>query len=576
MRTLIAEDDPVSRRLLQAMLVKWGYEVEVAVDGEQAWERLSAEDTPRLAILDWMMPGMDGVQVCREVRKRKDKPYTYILLLTAKSDRQDIIAGLDAGADDYITKPFSSHELEARLRAGRRVLDLQAELLAAREELHIRATHDHLTGLPNRLLFADRLTQAMNTARRNKQMMAVMFLDLDRFKLINDSLGHNVGDLLLQKVAARLGICLRDVDTLARMGGDEFTIILSDVKSERDATIIAQRILDSLVKPMVVDGHELFISTSIGVCVFPHHGEDVETLVRNADTAMYRAKDQGRNRYYVYSAVPNATASTRTKLEADLVSAVDNNELVLYFQPFVDIRTRRTVGMEALVRWQHPELGLLPPDQFIPMAEQTGLIVPLTEWTLRAACEQNCAWQAAGYPAISVAVNISSRHFHQGDLASVVQDALKKSSLAPDRLCLELTESALVLNPELAASSLEKLKAIGVRIAIDDFGTGHSSLSYLKRFPIDAVKIDRSFVRDVTSDPDDAAIAGAIVAMAHSLKLHVIAEGVETSEQLDFLKSLGCDQIQGYFIGRPAKADSFDTMMHEASLNSGSDLRPAA
>lgn len=574
MRTLIAEDDPVSRRLLQAMLVKWGYDVELAVDGEQAWQCLSADDPPRLAILDWMMPGMDGVQVCRAVRKRKDSPYTYVLLLTAKSEKRDIVVGLDAGADDYITKPFSSHELEARLRAGRRVIDLQAELLAAREELHERATHDHLTGLPNRLLFADRLTQALNTARRNKHMMAVMFLDLDRFKLINDSLGHNVGDLLLQKVAGRLGSCLRDIDTLARMGGDEFTIILSDVKSEQDATIIAQRVLDSLVESIVVDGHELFISTSIGVCVFPLHGEDVETLVRNADTAMYRAKDQGRNRFQVYSTIVHATSSTRTKLEAELGGAITNNELVLYFQPYVDIRNRRTVGMEALVRWQHPELGLLPPDQFIPLAEQTGLIVPLTEWTVRAACEQNRAWQAANHPEISVAVNISSRHFHQGDIVSVVQKALEDFSLTPCDLCLELPESALLLNPDLSIAILEKLKAIGVKLAIDDFGTGHSSLGYLKRFPVDMVKIDRSFVRDIITDPDDAAMAGAIVAIAHSLKLNVVAEGVETSEQLEFLDSLGCNAIQGYLIGRPTKAESFDKTLQES--HSEPDLRSAA
>ncbi|MDO8589261.1 MAG: EAL domain-containing protein [Armatimonadota bacterium] len=563
MRALVAEDDPISRRLLEAMLVKWGYELIVASSGEEAWRLLQEEDAPRLVILDWMMPGMDGVQICREIRKQEGRPYTYIVLLTAKNEKQDAVEGLHAGADDYVAKPFNPQELKVRLRAGKRVLDLQSELLAARAELQERATHDSLTGLPNRLLFADRLNQCLAAARRRKDLLAVMFLDLDRFKLINDTLGHNAGDQLLRKVADRLKTCLREGDTLARMGGDEFTITLADMQSERDAVAVAQRALDALTDQFLIAGHELFISTSIGISLFPAHGSDVETLVKNADAAMYRAKEQGRNCYKVFSGSLNVDATARVRLESGLRKAIDKDQLVLHYQPRVDIRSGRITGGEALVRWQHPELGLLPPDQFIPVAEETGLIVGLTEWVLRTACDQNMAWQRAGHPIMDVAVNVSARHFQNASLLTAVENALHSSGLAAECLCLELTENALTLNPEAAAGVLRDLKSMGVRLAIDDFGAGRASLNYLKRFPVDVVKIDRSFVRDLTTDPNDAAIAGAVVAMAHSLKLKVVAEGVETLEQLDFLRSLNCDEMQGYFVSRPVRPAAFADLLME-------------
>jgi len=410
-------------------------------------------------------------------------------------------------------------------------------------------------------MFGDYLSQSLAEAKRAGQAVAVMFLDLDRFKDVNDTLGHNTGDLLLQAVAGRLARVLRQPDRLARMGGDEFTILLSDVKTAQDAVSVAERILGVLAPPFSLNGKELFITASIGISLFPSDGCDVETLVKNADTAMYRAKDRGGNTYQLYTEDLNAAALERMTLENSLRSALDREEFLLYYQPLVDIRTGEILGAEALLRWHNPEVGLVFPDQFVPLTEETGLIVPITHWVLKTACAQYMAWQQAGVAPGGVAVNISARHFHQEDLLEAVRTVLEDTGLDPGFLILELTESTLMRNPELAASVLGRLKAMGVGISIDDFGTGHSSLSRLKCFPANSVKIDRSFVRGLAFDRGDEAIAGAIVALAHSLKLRVIAEGVETLEQLEILRSLGCDEVQGYFIAEPAPADEFTRLL---------------
>ena len=557
MRILIAEDDPVSRRLLETALVKWGHHVLTAGDGSEAWNILRTEGAPRLAILDWMMPGMDGVQICREVRKLRGRPYVYIILLTARDRKQDFLEGMSAGADDYIVKPFDVGELKARLHAGKRVLNLQVELLSMRETLEERVTHDLLTSLPNRLLFGDRLTQRLAQSRRSRRPLAIMFLDLDHFKLVNDALGHNVGDSMLKQVAERLTVSVREADTVARMGGDEFIAILADIARPQDAAVVAQRVLKTLSEPFALNDQEHFISASIGISVYPSDGTDPETLVKNADAAMYRAKEQGRNRWLFYTEDLGAVASERVKLESGLHRALERGEFVLHYQPRVDLKTGGMLGAEALLRWRHPELGLLAPAQFIPLAEETGIIIPIGEWVLRTACAQNKAWQDAGFPPMDIAVNVSAVQFQRGDMVSTVKRALEETGLEPHCLSLELTESILMHSPETAAGVLRDLRALGVQISIDDFGTGHSSLSYLKRFATDAVKIDQSFVKHVTSDPDDAAIAGAMVAMAHSLNLRVVAEGVETLGQLAFLRSLNCDEMQGFFVSRPLPPEEF-------------------
>lgn len=431
------------------------------------------------------------------------------------------------------------------------------------EQLVHQANHDALTGMPNRNLLEDRLSQAIFYAQRSNRMMAVLFLDLDHFKLINDSLGHDVGDHLLQVLGERLVQCVRSGDTVARMGGDEFVILLAELAHSEDVSPITQKILAATALPYLIDGHELFVTCSIGASLYPSDGNDVQTLLKNADAAMYRAKDTGRNTVQYFTNELNARAFERLLMENNLRHALERGELLLYFQPQVSLSNGRMVGVEALVRWQHPEMGMISPGDFIPLAEESGLIVPIGEWVLRTACAQNKAWQVAGLPPLSVAVNLSARQFRQ-DVPAMVSKVLQETNLEAHYLELEITESIIMQNPDEAAATLRKLKEMGVRLAIDDFGTGYSSLSYLKRFPIDRLKIDQSFVRDITTDPDDAAIAMAVIAMAHSLNLKVVAEGVETEAQLSYLHRRQCDEFQGYYFSRP---ESSENMAHQIAQN---------
>jgi diguanylate cyclase (GGDEF)-like protein/PAS domain S-box-containing protein len=452
---------------------------------------------------------------------------------------------------------------------GDRIIGLRAVMMditerkQAEETIKHLAYHDALTNLANRTLFQDRLTVALAQARRKRRMAAVMFLDLDRFKVVNDTVGHALGDRLLQGVAERLTGLVREGDTVARVGGDEFTLLLAEVERAEDMVEVAERVLDTLRQPWVLNGHEFRITASIGIAMFPSDGEDADSLLRNADTAMYRAKDQGRDNYKLYTPKMNARIAERLALENSLRHGLERGEFLVYYQPQVDIASGNIVGMEALVRWQHPERGLVFPAEFIPVAEETGLIVPLGEWVLRSACAQNKAWQAAGFPPMRVAVNLSARQFQQRDLIEVVDEVLKETGLEARWLQLEITEGVAMQDVESNIAVLRELRQMGVQIAIDDFGTGHSSLSYLSRLPIDVVKIDQSFIQDLTTDPNDAAIARSIIVMAHNLKLRVIAEGVETEEQLAFLKKRRCDEMQGYLFSKPAPAEAFEEMLRQ-------------
>lgn len=434
----------------------------------------------------------------------------------------------------------------------------------AEEQVKHLAFHDSLTGLPNRLLFNDRLRVAMVHANRYREKLAVLFLDIDRFKVINDSLGHSIGDELLRRVAERVAGCIRQEDTIARLGGDEFTVLLPGIAKEEAAATIANKILEAVRLPFFIEHRELFITTSIGVTLFPADGADPETLVRNADTAMYRAKEQGRDNHQLYAPAMNTKALERLSLESRLRQALQNRELVIHYQPLIELATGQIRGAEALLRWQHPELGLVAPGEFISIAEVSGLIVPIGQWVLRTACAQARAWQLKGYPKFSVAVNLSARQFQQADLVFQVTEALHEADLSAASLDLEITESNAMQNAELSISTLWDLKNLGVSLSMDDFGTGYSSLSYLKRFPIDRIKIDQSFVRDVTRDPDDAAIAAAIIAMAHSLKLTAVAEGVETEAQLEFLRAQRCDEMQGYLFSPPVPAEKFELFLESS------------
>jgi diguanylate cyclase (GGDEF)-like protein/PAS domain S-box-containing protein len=437
------------------------------------------------------------------------------------------------------------------------------ERKASEEHVRHLAHHDALTGLPNRILLTERLEHALPHANRAGTLVAVMFLDLDRFKLVNDTLGHSVGDELLKAVAKRLTSCVREDDTVARLGGDEFVLVLEDVRGSQDIAKVAEKIIDSLSKPLMLDQHEIVVTPSVGISVYPHDGDDVETLVKHADVAMYRAKEKGRNNYQFFTADMNARAFERLTMENSLRKALERNEFVLYYQPQVDLESHRITGMEALLRWQHPDFGLVSPTQFIPIAEETGLIVAIGEWVLRTACAQNKAWQDAGIAPLRVAVNLSARQFKQANLVEMVRRALDDAGLEARYLELEITETVAMDHAEETAAKLRELKSMGVGISMDDFGTGHSSLSYLKRFPIDTLKIDQTFIQDIAQDSSDAAIASAITAMAHSLNLKVVTEGIETKEQLAFLGQHGRDEVQGYYFSEPLPAEAFAELLKQ-------------
>ncbi len=467
--------------------------------------------------------------------------------------------------------PDQSTTAEDLLQARRLADQVAVALSNARmiEQVRALAYYDSLTGLLNRPSYKDRLAHALADAKRERGRVAAFFLDLDNFGRINDTLGHELGDQLLRQVAERLRSCCaqaaaeRDAGPsapapeVARLGGDEFTVLLPMLRDVEEAAGLARRILSAFAPAIQLGTHEVFVTTSIGIALYPVDGEDVEMLLAHADTAMYEAKKQGGNGYQVFARTMNASALQRLTLEGDLRRALEREELVLHYQPIVHAATGSIVGAEALVRWEHPTLGLLLPLEFVPIAEENGLIVPLGEWVLRTACAQNRAWQEAGLPSVRVAVNLSSRQIRQGTLTTTVRDALAAAGLEPRWLGLELTESVLMERQHEAVTALHRLRAMGVQLSIDDFGTGYSSLSYLKHFPVDTLKIDRAFVRDLMTVPDDAAITAAIIAMAHALELKVVAEGVETHEHLAFLRGQGCDEIQGHLVGRAVPAERF-------------------
>jgi diguanylate cyclase (GGDEF)-like protein/PAS domain S-box-containing protein len=438
-------------------------------------------------------------------------------------------------------------------------------------ELEFQANHDSLTGLPNRSLLEDRLRQSIGYAHRDGALVAVCFIDLDRFKVINDSLGHVSGDEVLVRVARRLRGALREIDTIARQGGDEFVVVLAHQPSVESVIDVVERMIDEVGQPFTIDGRELYVTCSVGIALYPNDGTDAGVLLRNADAAMYSAKERGRNTFQFYAPTMNAFALERLALEGSLRRATEREEFEVHYQPRVDLRTRRIVGMEALVRWRTPELGLVPPAKFIPVAEEANLIGAIGEQVLRAACRQARDWIGQGFAGIAVSVNLSARQFRHGHLVRTIERVLAETGLEPAHLELELTESTIMGHGQEFVAMLAALKRLGVRVAIDDFGTGYSNLSYLSRFPIDALKIDRSFVSDVARDQQHALLAKAVISLGHSLRLKVVAEGVETAEQLDFLRHHGCDEVQGYYFSRPVPAEEFGRLLARGDLGPARD-----
>ncbi len=429
-----------------------------------------------------------------------------------------------------------------------------------KERFRNNSYYDMLTGLPNRIRLHDRLSFLISHAKRKKQSIAILLLDLNRFKMINDTLGFTAGDILLQTIGSRLKGCIREVDTVFRLGDDEFAIILEEVALPQDAARVAKRLLSVCSLPVQFSEHELYITISIGISLFPSDGEELEVLLKNAEVAMHRAKEFGTNNYQHYKPTMNAKAFEQLTLEHNLIKALKQNEFIVYYQPIIEIASGRIVGSEALIRWKHPDLGMITPGQFIPMAEETGLIIPIGEWVLRTACQQARLWQKKFGTLLTISVNLSIRQFQQQDLISVVNSALTESGLRPDSLELEITESLGMKSPEITLHTLNELKAMGIKIAIDDFGIGYSSLSYLKKFPVDTIKIDRSFVSDINNGSNDTAIVLAIIAIAHSLKLKLVAEGVEKVEQAQYLREHGCEKVQGFLYSPPVDADNFEKL----------------
>jgi diguanylate cyclase (GGDEF)-like protein/PAS domain S-box-containing protein len=494
------------------------------------WQMVHPDFKERVLDRGLARPGREGVAPSYELKiVRKDRQELWVSFSASTIDHAGEATGLGTAFD-----------ITERKRTEDRVRNL--------------AYHDSLTGLPNRRLFNDRLSVALAQAHRHRQPLAVLFLDVDRFKVINDSLGHEVGDRLLQRIALRLISCVREGDTVARLGGDEFILLLPGLGRPEDVARVADKVLDALRRPFPVGDRELQVSASMGVSVYPGDGEDVETLIRNADVAMYRAKERGRDNFQAYTPGMNATASERLALESRLRDALEREELLLHFQPMVDVMSGRVMGVEALLRWQHPERGLLLPEAFLSTAEVTGIIVPIGHWVLRTACDRVRAWQGDGHR-LDLSVNLSSRQLHQPDLVDQVGRALAETGLPPESLHLEVTETSAMRSADTVAETLRQLKELGVGLAMDDFGVGYSSLSHLKRLSLDSLKIDQSFVRDIADDADNAAIASAVIALGHTLGLQVTAEGVETAAQLAFLSARRCDRAQGWLLSPPLPAE---------------------
>lgn len=565
-RILIVDDSEMDRLMACRALAQAGHQVDIAVDGVQALERFRTAPYD-LVLLDVMMPVMDGYATCRALRTLPEGAHTPVLMMTGRDDVDAIHLAYEAGATDFVSKPLRWPVLAHRVRYMLRASSTMNALQRAEQRTRYLARHDTLTGLPNRQQATEQLAQALARARRNGSHTAVLVLDLDKFKRVNDCFGPASGDQLLRQVAERLQRCLRAEDAVlqletdddpgcvARVGGDEFALLVADLAQARDAAKVAVRVLEALRRPIELDGQELVVTASIGISVFPVDGTDASTLLVNADSAMSHAKADGGDGFTFYNKPMNASALERLSLEADLRHGLERGEFVLHFQPQLDLAGQRMMGAEALLRWRHPTQGMVSPLSFIPLAEESGLIVPIGEWALYEACRQACSWpEVPGQAPLRVAVNLSARQFRQFALVDQVAGALAASGLAAERLELEITESCLMQDVDLAIAILDRLRRLGCRVSVDDFGTGYSSLAYLKRFPIDALKVDRFFIRGLPGDSQDAAIIAAVMGMARGLHLEVVAEGVETSEQMDWLMRQGCDVAQGYLIAKPLAA----------------------
>ena len=556
---MLVDDEPVMLEIVQALLEEEGYRHFVAVeDSTQAVAKL-VDANPDMLLLDLDMPQVDGFQVLQRVRELDDFAHLPIIILTASENPDNKLKALELGATDFLSKPVDPSELALRVR----------NTLSAKAYQDHLAYYDNLTGLPNRLLFIDQLDKGIFQAKRDDRSLVLLDIGLDHFRNINESLGVHCGDQILQTVASRLTRVLRgsdlvgrgdtsvQIESTARTGGDEFSVVLHGAKSVENASIVSRRVLEAIKQPFSLEGNDVHLTASIGIAVAPDDGDDADTLFKHAVSAKDFAKKQGKDRYQFYSSEMEAHSRALMQMASDLRTALEKNQFELYYQPQVDAVSGRVIGMESLIRWFHPDKGLVSPMEFIPVAEEMGLIVPIGEWVLHQACHRASEWNAAGHKDLKVSVNVSANQFKDPGFKASIVSALLSSSLAPRNLVLEITESMLMGDIEQLADLLCEIKSLGVSFSLDDFGTGYSSLSYLKKFPISELKIDRSFLLEVPANNDDNSIVRAIIAMAHSLGQVVVAEGVEEIEQLEFLRQHDCDIIQGYYYSKPLSQPEF-------------------
>jgi diguanylate cyclase (GGDEF)-like protein len=557
---VLADDDPSIRLMVRHVLESEEYDIVEAADGLEAIQAVEKHH-PALILLDAVMPGLDGFSTCKQI---KDRGHTDIpvMMITGLDDDASVERAYDVGAIDYITKPIKWAVLKHRVRA------VVAKVIAERK-VELLAYRDSLTDLPNRLLFADRLEQSLTRAERLHESVALMLIDIDDFKLVNDSFGHEAGDKLIQAIGKLLSKSLRRADTVARLGGDEFAIIVDNIDGYDDVVSIAHNLTTVLEHNVRLDDQETYTSASVGIAIYPEDGTDASTLMKNADTAMFRAKEEGRGTFQFYKPEMSVNAMEKLDLENSIRRAVDNNELVIHYLPTVDIHKNEVAGVEALLRWQHPEKGIISPKDFLQVAEECGLIVPIGEWMIETICKQLRVWKDAGMEAQNVSVNLAPQQFKESDVVGQLSQKMAEHGIDGSEITIEVTEKTLIENEGEIETGLSKLHQMGMTIALDDFGTGFASLAYLKDFPIDIVKIDGIFVGGIPDSEEDTAVVNAIAGLTRGLKLRLLAEGVENERQLNMLKGLGCQLGQGYYWSKALPADQYEQFYLNRVYNLG-------
>ncbi len=569
LQVLVVEDDPNILAQLAFHLRSAGYLVDTADDGDVALEMMQQGKNYDLLILDIMMPRVSGLEVCQSVRKHHNLYELPILITSALSESEDVVTGLETGANDYITKPFQRIELLARVK---NLLSLKqmSDLARANEQLAAnRVLYDDLTGLPNRNFLIGNLQEAIIESTGDGSALAALFVNIDRFKSINNSMGHGVGDIYLRELAQRLKAISDPNDIVTRLYTDTFAIIKTGIirngKERESVSAFAGQILKAINRPIIINQYELKRTASIGIALFPDVATTDSDVLRFADSAMHYAKSQGVNSYIFHSVQIHQNETEKFALERSIKSALKNQEFMLMYQPQISLEDERIVGVEALIRWNDPRKGLISPTKFIPVAEETGMIIPLSEWVLESALNQNRKWQEQGLAPIRIGINLSSHQFHRPGLIEYIEKLLGRTATSPELLELEITEGTIMSNAEQAIDTLRSIRAMGVGLSVDDFGTGYSSLNYLKRFPIQTLKIDQSFIsRDFVTNKQEAAIVNSIIKLGHSLNLNVIAEGVETADQLHYLKNNLCNEIQGFYFSKPVSADEISDLLRKS------------